>query len=97
MNLNDDHTFIDNPEKVYLTEVLKVPQLSPGEEILCFQHVRAGDEQSESARKRLVEANLHLVVSIAERYRNDRIHFLDLIMKGNDGLMRALQDFGGSP
>ena len=96
MSLNDDHTFIDNPEKVYLAEVLKVPPLSPEEEIRCFRHVRAGDDQSESARKRLVEANLHLVVSVAERYRNDHIHFLDLIIKGNDGLMRALQAFGDS-
>ena len=93
---NDVHKFIDDPEGLYLSEVLKVPPLSPDEEIRCLQHVRAGDEQAEPARKRLVEANLHLVVSIAERNRNDRIHFLDLIVKGNDGLMGALQAFGDS-
>jgi len=92
----DDHKFVDNPEGLYLSEVLKVPPLSPAEEIRCLQHIRAGDEQAEAARKRLREANLHLVVSIAERNRNDRIHFLDLIVKGNDGLMGALQTFGDS-
>lgn len=44
----------------------------------------------------LVEANLHLVVSIAERYQNDRVHILDLIVKGNDGLLGALYTFADS-
>jgi DNA-directed RNA polymerase sigma subunit (sigma70/sigma32) len=96
MRSNDVHKFIDDPEGLYLSEVLKVSPLGPDEEIRCLQQVRAGDEQSEPARKRLVEVNLHLVVSIAERNRSDRIHFLDLIVKGNDGLMGALQAFGDS-
>jgi len=96
MRSNDDHKFIDDPEGLYLSEVLKIPPLSPDEEIRCLQHVRAGDEQAEPARKRLVEAHLNLVVSIAERNRNDQIHFLDLIVKGNDGLMGAVQSFGDS-
>jgi RNA polymerase primary sigma factor len=96
MSSNDGHKFIDDPEGLYLFEVQKVPRLSPEEEIRCLQHVRAGNEQADAARKRLLAANLHLVVSIAERNRNDRIHFLDLVVKGNDGLMGALQDFGGS-
>jgi RNA polymerase primary sigma factor len=93
MRSNDLHKFIDDPEGLYLSEVQKVPPLSPDEEIRCLQHIRVGDGQAEPARKRLVEANLHLVVSAAERNRNDRIHFLDLIVKGNDGLMGALQAF----
>ena len=96
MRSNDLHKMIDEPEGLYLSEVQKVPPLNPDEEIRCLGHVRAGDEQAETARKRLVEANLHLVVSIAERNRNDRIHFLDLIVKGNDGLIRALEAFGES-
>jgi DNA-directed RNA polymerase sigma subunit (sigma70/sigma32) len=96
MRPNHVHEFIDDPEGLYLSEVEKIPPLSPDEEITCLQHVRAGDEQAEPARKRLVEANLHLVVSIAERNRNDQIHFLDLIVKGNDGLMGALEAFGDS-
>ena len=96
MRSNEAHKFVDNPEGLYLSEVLKIPPLSPDEEIRCLQHVRAGDEEAEPARKRLLEANLHLVVSIAERNRNDQIHFLDLIVKGNDGLMGAVQAFGDS-
>ena len=69
--------YTDDPEKIYLDELQKVPRLNREEEIRCLQQVRAG----ESAEKRLVEANLHLIVSIAERYRNDRVHFLDLIQK----------------
>jgi len=95
MSVGDDHKFVDDPEGLYLAEVRKVPPLSPEEEIRCLQHVRAGDEQAESAGKRVVEANLHLVVSIAERYRNDRVQFLDLIVKGNDALMGTVQAFGG--
>lgn len=96
MRSNHVHKFIDDPEGLYLSEVLKVPPLSPDEEIHCLQHVRTGDEEAEPARKRLLEAYLRLVVSIAERNRNDRIHFLDLVVKGNDGLMGALQAFGES-
>jgi RNA polymerase primary sigma factor len=94
--LDDDRTFIDDPERAYYAEVCKLPPLSRSEEIRCLQHVRAGDQQAESAGKRLVEANLHLVVSIAERHRNDRIHILDLIQKGNDGLLDALRTFSDS-
>ena len=96
MRSNEVPKFIDDPEGLYLSEVQKVPPLSPDEELRCLQHVQAEDEQAEVARKRLVEANLHLVVFITERNRNDRIHFLDLIVKGNEGLMGALQDFGES-
>ena len=96
MRSNEAQKFIDDPEGLYLSEVQKVPPLSPDEEIRCLQQVRAGDEQAELATKRLVEANLHLVVSIAERNRNGRIHFLDLIVKGNEALMGALHTFGES-
>jgi len=96
MPSNHVHEFTDDPEGLYLSEVQKIPPLKPDEEIRCLQHARAGDEQAESARKRLLEANLHLVVSIAKRNRNEQIHFLDLIVKGNDGLMGALQAFAES-
>ena len=96
MRSNEVHEFIDDPEGLYLSEVLKVPPLRPEEEIRCLQHVRARDHQSELAKKRLVEGHLHLVVSIAQRNRNDQIHFLDLIVKGNDGLLSAVHSFGDS-
>ena len=91
-----DHKFVDDPVKVYLAEVCKVPPLSREEEIRCVQHIRAGDDQAEGAGERLAEANLQLVVAIAERHRNDHVHILDLIQQGNDGLLVALQTFRDS-
>ena len=86
----------DDPLDVYLSELHKIPPMTRGEEIDCVQHVRAGDQQAESAGKRLVESNLLLVVSIAEQHRHASIHILDLIQKGNDGLLLALQTFTDS-
>jgi DNA-directed RNA polymerase sigma subunit (sigma70/sigma32) len=94
--LDDDYTLPDDPVEVYVAEACKVPPLSREEENRCVQHLRAGDQQAESAALRLGEANLHLAVSIAKRYRNDRIHILDLIQKGNDGLLVALRTFKDS-
>ncbi len=91
-----DHTFIDDPVRVYLAEVANVPPLSRDEEIRCVQHLRARDPQAESAGQRLVEANLHLVVSIAEGYRTSSAYILDLIQHGNDGFLEALQTFTDS-
>ena len=96
MRSNHVQEFTDDPEGLYLSEVQKVPPLGPDEEVRCLHHVRAGDEQAEAARKRLVEANLHLVASIAERYRNDHIHFLDLIVKGNEGLLSSMPQAYGA-
>jgi RNA polymerase primary sigma factor len=89
--LENDQTYVDDPVKVYLAEVDKIPPLTRADEILCIQHIRAGDQEAESARTRLVEGNLHLVVAIAERYRKHDIPILDLIQKGNEGLLHALQ------
>ncbi len=88
-----DDRIYDDPVKVYVTEVCDVPPLSRAEELICIEHLRARDQDLELARKRLVEANLQLVVSIAERYRNDRVHILDLVQKGNDALLDALRTF----
>jgi RNA polymerase primary sigma factor len=65
--------------------------LGRAEEIVCIEHVRAADDKAEAARKRLVEANLALVVSLAERHRSERIHILDLIERGNQGLLQAAE------
>ena len=86
-----DDLIYDDPVKVYLAEVDKVPRLTRSEEMLCIQHVRAGDQEAESAGRRLVEANLHLVVALAEQYRQHNVHILDLIQKGNEGLIHTLQ------
>ena len=85
----------DDPLQVYLSAFSEVPPLEKSEETACIDHVRAGDEMADMARKRLVEANLHLVVSRAEHYRHGNIHILDLIEQGNAGLLLAVQGLGG--
>ena len=95
-SLNDDALFVDDPLAVYLSELHRIPPLSRDEEIDCIKHIRVGDQMAKAAGKRLAEANLLLVVSIAERYRNDHIYMLDLIQKGNDGLLRAVQTLSHS-
>ena len=85
----------DDPLQVYLSAVNEIPPLEKSEETACIDHVRAGDDMADMARKRLVEANLHLVVSRAEPYRHGNIHILDLIEKGNAGLLLAVQSLVG--
>ena len=75
---------IDDPVKVYLKEIGRVPLLTPEEEIELAERMAKGDPY---ARKRLSEANLRLVVSIAKRYVGRGMQFLDLIQEGNLGLI----------
>lgn len=81
---------IDDPVKVYLKDIGKVPLLSMEEEIELAQRMANGDEY---AKSRLSEANLRLVVSIAKRYVGRGMLFLDLIQEGNLGLMKAVDKF----
>ena len=81
---------IDDPVKVYLKEIGRVPLLSADEEIDLAVRMSQGDE---IARKRLSEANLRLVVSIAKRYVGRGMQFLDLIQEGNLGLIKAVEKF----
>jgi len=81
---------IDDPVKVYLKEIGRVPLLSAEEEIELAQKMAEGDP---NARKRLSEANLRLVVSIAKRYVGRGMQFLDLIQEGNLGLIKAVEKF----
>ena len=81
---------IDDPVKVYLKEIGRVPLLTPEEEVILATHMDAGDPY---ARKRLSEANLRLVVSIAKRYVGRGMQFLDLIQEGNLGLIKAVEKF----
>ena len=89
--MDGDHSVFDDPLDVYLAELKNVPPLDREEEMECIQHVRAGDQQAEAAGERLVEANLQLVVTIAERYPRNKMHLLDLIQEGNRGLLTAIQ------
>ena len=80
----------EDPVRMYLKEIGKVPLLSAEEEITLAQRMEEGDE---SAKKRLAEANLRLVVSIAKRYVGRGMLFLDLIQEGNLGLIKAVEKF----
>lgn len=81
---------IEDPVRMYLKEIGKVPLLSAEEEIKLAQRMEEGDED---AKKRLAEANLRLVVSIAKRYVGRGMLFLDLIQEGNMGLIKAVDKF----
>jgi DNA-directed RNA polymerase sigma subunit (sigma70/sigma32) len=86
----------DNPVSIYLREVNALPPLTQDEELELSEHVRAQDEHAEDAGRRLAEANLARVVSIAGPCRDSGSHVLDLVVKGNDGLLLALKTFPGS-
>lgn len=81
---------IDDPVRMYLKEIGRVPLLSAEEEIRLAQLMEQGDEE---AKRRLAEANLRLVVSIAKRYVGRGMLFLDLIQEGNLGLIKAVEKF----
>ena len=97
MSDSDDTAFCDDPLRVYLTELARIPPLDRAEEITCIEHVRAEDDMAESCRKRLVEANLQLVVTLAERHQGQRFNILELIQKGNEGLLHAAQSLNDCP
>ena len=88
--VTSDGITIDDPVKVYLKEIGRVPLLSSEEEVRLAIAIKDGDE---AAKKRLSEANLRLVVSIAKRYLGRGMQFLDLIQEGNIGLMKAVDKF----
>ncbi|MBQ8551116.1 MAG: RNA polymerase sigma factor RpoD, partial [Clostridia bacterium] len=79
-----ENTSLDDPVKVYLREIGRVPLLSTDEEKRLAEKISDGDEY---AKQRLTEANLRLVVSIAKKYVGRGMHFLDLIQEGNVGLI----------
>ncbi len=92
--INDDSNFdnisLDDPVKVYLREIGRVPLLSNDEEVELAIKISDGDEK---AKRRLAEANLRLVVSIAKKYVGRGMYFLDLIQEGNVGLIKAVDKF----
>ena len=85
-----DNFSTDDPVRMYLKEIGKVPLLSPEEEIELAKQMSEGDE---NAKHRMTEANLRLVVSIAKRYVGRGMLFLDLIQEGNLGLIKAVEKF----
>ncbi len=89
-SLASEGVSVDDPVKVYLKEIGSFPLLSLDEEIELAERIMQGDEK---AKKRLAEANLRLVVSIAKRYVGRGMLFLDLIQEGNLGLIKAVEKF----
>ncbi len=81
---------VSDPVRMYLKEIGRIPLLSREEEIRLAQEVEAG---SEKAKKKLIDANLRLVVSIAKKYIGRGLTFLDLIQEGNKGLIRAVEKY----
>jgi len=91
--LSTEGVTIDDPVKVYLKEIGRVPLLTPDEEIELALKIQDGGPEGEKAKRRLSEANLRLVVSIAKRYVGRGMQFLDLIQEGNLGLIKAVEKF----
>ncbi|WP_423230033.1 RNA polymerase sigma factor RpoD [Acetobacterium bakii] len=85
-----DSVSVNDPVRLYLKEIGKVPLLTGDEEMILARRMEAGDD---SAKKELAEANLRLVVSIAKRYVGRGMSFLDLIQEGNLGLIKAVEKF----
>ena len=85
---------LDDPVRMYLKEIGKIPLLTPEEELEVAKDLVSEDEKArDAARKRMSEANLRLVVSIAKRYVGRGMQLLDLIQEGNLGLMKAVEKF----
>lgn len=89
-DMSFDNISLDDPVKVYLREIGRVPLLSTEEEVELAVKIAEGNEY---AKQRLTEANLRLVVSIAKKYVGRGMYFLDLIQEGNVGLIKAVDKF----
>ena len=87
------YTKVNDPVKMYLKEIGRVPLLKADEEIEIAKRIEAGGPDAEDAKKELVSANLRLVVAIAKKYTGRGMLFLDLIQEGNIGLMKAVDKF----
>lgn len=85
----------DDPLKFYLRELATVQPLTSDEATGLLKQIRSGGDRIEHAERRLIEANLSLVVAIAERFLSHGYPMLDLIQKGNEGLLLALKSFTG--
>jgi RNA polymerase primary sigma factor len=97
-NFDDDLSLppgikINDPVRMYLKEIGRVPLLGADDEVELAKKIEKGGAEAEEAKKRLAEANLRLVVSIAKRYVGRGMLFLDLIQEGNMGLLKAVEKF----
>lgn len=94
--LEDIDVPIDDSIKLYLKEIGRVPLLTPIEELELANKIAKGGKDAEGAKRKLVHANLRLVVSIAKRYLGRGLSLLDLVQEGNLGLIRAAEKFDAS-
>ncbi len=92
-NFSDINVPIDDSVKLYLKEIGKVSLLKPLEELEISRTILKGGAGADAAKRKLIQANLRLVVSIAKRYLGRGLNFLDLIQEGNIGLMKAAEKF----
>ncbi len=90
---SEDRALINDGVYLYLKEIGKIPPLAPGEEITLSRIIEKGGEDAERAKRKLVSANLKLVINVAKRYAQDSWNLLDLIQEGNLGLIRAADKF----
>ena len=88
--LAEEGVAVDDPVRMYLKDIGKIPLLDPDREAYLAERIAVGDED---AKNELVEANLRLVVSIAKKYVGKGMYFLDLIQEGNLGLIKAVEKF----
>ena len=84
---------IDDPVRMYLREIGRIKLLNSEQEVELAKKILSGGKVGEIAKKKLVQANLRLVVSIAKKYVGRGMLFLDLIQEGNLGLIRAAEKF----
>ena len=81
------------PANNYLKEVNSYPKAIVDEEVTLAQRIRQGGKEADQALKRLVEANLRFVISVANQYHQPNIDLSDIISKGNIGLIKAAERF----
>lgn len=84
---------IDDPVRMYLREIGRIKLLTADQEIDLARKIIEGGNVGAIAKRKLVQANLRLVVSIAKKYVGRGMLFLDLIQEGNLGLIRAAEKF----
>ena len=87
--------YTDDPVQVYTREVCNVAALSRDQELALAKQLQSDEPAAERAKQDLVEPNLRMVVSIAQRHADRGVHVLDLVIQGNQGLMDALAHFDG--